>query len=206
MNACNEKDLITPLKWQIFIRERFNPLIYLPLTGLFTLVNAVAAVAIVGGKLRPQDFALSFATTIMLLFRLRCFDEIKDYQDDLKLNPLRPLPRGLLSINQTKVMIALLVLIELGLTAILGFPVFLTHTLAVAYSFLMYKEFFIGRWLRPRPIVYAITHTAVSALLGWSVSSQVTGLTLFEFPTALLLFGLVNWLIFIVFEFSRRTA
>src|SRR5262249_49861480 len=71
--------------------------------------------------------------------------------------------------------------------------------------FLMYREFFVGRWLRPRLTLYAVTHTAVSILLGYSIAAQAAARPLTGLPWPLVLFGPVNWMLFNVFEFARKT-
>jgi len=69
----------------------------------------------------------------------------------------------------------------------------------------MYKEFFIGRILSPHLTTYALTHTLVSVLVGYSIVSQNTGLSIDNFPIFILVFGLVNWALFNLFEFARKT-
>lgn len=136
---------------------------------------------------------------------MRLFDEIKDYEVDLKVNPTRPLARGILSVSQVKKALFILILFELVVAGSLGLNPFLIHALAIGYSLLMYEEFFIGDWLRPRLTTYAVTHTFVSTLLGLSSAVAMTGLELTKLPSSALLFFLMNWAFFNLFEFARKT-
>lgn len=138
-------------------------------------------------------------------FRLRLFDEIKDYDVDVLVNPLRPLARGLLKISQVRAGIAVLLLTELSLAAYLGFWPFVVHFIAVSYSLFMFEEFFIGDLLRPYLTTYAVTHTFVSTLFGLSAAVLTTGLNPLEFNIFHYTFFLSNWAFFNLFEFARKT-
>jgi len=187
------------------IGERFPPGSYLPLAFVFVLGNGGVAAAATGTGRPWLGFAIAGVMSLLFFFRLRCFDEIKDYELDLVINPTRPLPRGAVSIPAVKRAFLIIAAVELAIAAALGPRVLATHTIALAYSFLMYREFFIGPRIRPHLTTYAVTHTFVSVLLGYSVASVVTGLALWELPWALLAFGLVNWCLFNLFEFARKT-
>jgi 4-hydroxybenzoate polyprenyltransferase len=93
----------------------------------------------------------------------------------------------------------------LVLAALLGVWPFVMHGLAVAYSVLMYREFFIGRWLRPHLTLYAVVHTLVASLLGWSIAVTIAPQAPWTLAPPVLAFGLVNWMLFNVFEFARKT-
>ena len=191
--------------WTAFIRERFPPAANVVTAVFFSLGNAAVAARLAGIPFPLWRWNVAAVVTVLFFFRLRCFDEIKDYATDLALNPTRPLARGLLTLRQVRVMFGVVTAAEFLLVAPLGLPALSAHAAAVAYSYLMYREFFIGAWLRPRLTLYAVTHTAVSILLGWSLAAQVLGPAHAKFPAAGLLFGIVNWALFNVFEFGRKT-
>lgn len=150
---------------------------------------------------------VSIALLLMLsfFFRMRLFDEIKDYDTDLKVNPTRPLPRGVLSIIHVKRMIAILLLLELALASCLGPWAFGLHLFAVFYSLLMYEEFFIGDLIRPHLTTYAVMHTLVSVFLGVSAASSALAIQNGQFVAAHISFFLMNWCFFNLFEFGRKT-
>ncbi len=192
-------------RWWVFLRERFPPAMHAPMILVFTLANGGVALRLAGGTAGAGAFAAAWLVGLLFFFRLRCFDEIKDYAVDCRLNPTRPLARGLLTVAQAKTMCYALAACELAIAAVLGRGALGTHAVTVLYSFLMYREFFIGRWLRPHLTTYAVTHTFVSMLMSWSVGAMVSGVALWRMPPALLWYGPANWMLFNVFEFARKT-
>lgn len=203
MKSGNESNVLT--RWLIFINERYAPPHYLPFSLFLSLGNALIACAITHTTFSIPTYGISFLVCYLFFFRLRCFDEIKDYEVDIEVNPTRPLPRGVLTLRQVKVMFVSVTLVELLLVGSLGLNALLTHVIAVVYSYLMYKEFFIGKYLSPHLTTYAVTHTFVSALLACSVFSQMTGQFAIRLPNGLLIFALATWAIFNLFEFARKT-
>lgn len=189
--------------WQIFILERFPPLRHLLLILCLFGANAFAALQTTAlGKEIPL---LSFVVVLIAFFRLRLFDEIKDYEIDQQINPHRPLARGLIPLQEAKKLAFSLLLIELLLSSIIGLPALVAASCYGLYSILMYKEFFIGSWLRPKLATYALTHTVVSGLIALYIFSSITGLYFWQAPAGFLLFTIANWMIFNVFEFGRKT-
>ena len=83
--------------WLIFVKERFAPLEHLLMVCFLVLGNSVIGCKLVNAPFKWEPFAISFGVSLLFFFRLRCFDEIKDYDVDVKVNPTRPLARGLLS-------------------------------------------------------------------------------------------------------------
>jgi 4-hydroxybenzoate polyprenyltransferase len=201
----NDYPTSLPGRWMQFINERFPLLIHLITVSCFVLGNGTIAIHIQTGSLEFKTIALAILITLSFFFRLRCFDEIKDFETDCQVNPTRPLARGVLEIPQVQHVIYSLTLFEIVLAALLGPPVLLTHTVAVAYSYLMYKEFFIGSWLSGHLTTYAVTHTFVSTLIGYSIISQFSGRGLDAFSQSTLVFSLLNWNLFNLFEFARKT-
>lgn len=192
--------------WLILIRERFPPGSYLPMVTVFAVANMlVAALFLPVEKIPVHISVIVWCLTLSFFFRLRLFDELKDVEVDKINNPTRPLARGVLSITSVKSMIAALILFELLVTNFLSTSALFMQVLAVSYSLLMYKEFFIGKWLRPKLTLYAVTHTAVSIALGFAIISQCSGFDVRNFPKEIILLGLVNWFLFNVFEFARKT-
>lgn len=202
--------MIEVSNWVILIKERFNPIVYLPMILAF-----VVSIWLFASK--AMSLEASFANLMIILliacsafFRLRLFDEIKDYEIDLKINPSRPLARGVLTTSQVKIGILILITFELCLALFLSLPVFLIHGFCVFYSLLMYEEFFIGDLLRPHLTTYAITHTLVSSLLGFSVlmmsiSPHISPSAMPQMPQWMITFSLSHWFYFNLFEFARKT-
>lgn len=191
------------------ILERFSPLAYGPMIIVFTLVNGsyfIKAHANSGFIRSSFGIIVALAVMISAFLRLRLFDEIKDYDVDLKINPNRPLARGVISIEQVRVLISILILFEILVISIfVGLSALLIHIVALAFSMLMFEEFFIGRWIRPHLTTYAITHTFVSVLLGVSAAFLMSGQNQIIFSKEDFIFFLGNWFYFNLFEFARKS-
>jgi 4-hydroxybenzoate polyprenyltransferase len=210
------------MRWLIFMKERFSPATYLPMIALFVTMNGVFGTMISGTPWIGPKLALVIPLILSFFFRMRLFDEIKDYQTDIKVNPGRPLPRGLLRINQVKKMIVALILLELGLTGVLvsviagselnatalleAVSVSAAYVTALSFSLLMYNEFFLSDLLRHRLTTYAVSHTFASVLLGALTGMALTGLPTKSVSFALPAFlFLTNWPLFNLFEFARKS-
>jgi len=192
--------------WRIFIQERFPILKHVLLIAFFFGANVFVAL---DSAHLPYEIGvkgiLGFLVVLLAFLRLRIFDEIKDYENDLLVHPDRPLARGLISIHEAKKAAFLLIAAELALSFLLGLPAFLTACCVVLYSLLMYKEFYLRNYLRSRLATYALTHTVVSAWLSLFLFSAATGQNFWQAPPSFLIFITANWMIFNVFEFGRKT-
>jgi 4-hydroxybenzoate polyprenyltransferase len=184
-------------KWVIFIGERFPIASHLTMIFVFVLAHF----ALAGASPLNSKMGLLFSFCTLFFFKLRLYDEIKDYEVDLKHNPGRPLPRGLLKISDLKKMIVVIIGLELSIAACLGQKAFATSVTVICYSLLMFKEFFIGSYLRPHLTSYAVTHTFVTFLLSIALSQAITDTLSFHH----IYFALSNWALFNIFEFGRKT-
>jgi 4-hydroxybenzoate polyprenyltransferase len=194
-------------RWTVFVRERYEPLTHGLMASAFAIGNAGVAASAVTPRAAtdPGRTALSIALVVLFFFRLRIFDEIKDFETDLVAHPHRPLARGLLSLREASRAALIVSVFEAGVAALLGWGTVLTWAAALVYSLAMFKEFGVGSWLRPRMELYAVSHTLVASLLGLTVACAVTDLMPWMLPPAVWLFAPANWALFNVFEFSRKT-
>jgi 4-hydroxybenzoate polyprenyltransferase len=191
-----------PARWRIFQRERFPLHSHLPLI----LALLLAHISLAGySAVQLRLYIVLFFVLLSFFFRMRLFDEIKDYAVDCEKNPSRPLPRGILGVDDLRRVIFMLFGFEIVLTGIAN-PVFLAMLLpAQGYSFLMYREFFIGKFLRPHLTTYAVSHTVVMVLLSGLCSTCLLGCFPWQLEIRNWIFALGCFGIFNVFEFGRKT-
>lgn len=192
-------------KWFVFCRERFSPLQYIPMIAVFLGTNIAFVFKVEGESAPTRTILLMFVIFLSFFFRMRLFDEIKDYEVDLKFNPSRPLARGLLKVTDVKKMLGFLFILEFLIALSLGQVTFIAWLVAAVYSLLMYKEFFIGPILRPHLTTYAITHTFVINLLAVLAMLSVSKGDISYFSRYHFAFVLMNWCYFNLFEFARKT-
>lgn len=189
-------------RWWTFARERFDPLSH----GIMISVFLAAHFAWSGWpKKSPVETALLLVGVVAFFFKLRLYDEIKDYETDLKVNPTRPLARGLVSHRDLYLGIVVCVVVESGCFLFFGWGPWFTYLIALAYSGLMFKEFFIGRYLRPHLTTYAVTHTFVSVLLSLAIFAAIARKVAWELEPMLWRAALSSWCVFNIFEFARKT-
>lgn len=103
------------------------------------------------------------AVTLFLLVRI--FDEFKDREEDAQFRPYLPVPRGLVTLSELKVLglvtAAVQILVQWWL-----FPSMLPfYLLVMGYLALMGKEFFIADWLKARPFFYVTSHMFIIPLV-----------------------------------------
>ncbi|MEB3256434.1 MAG: hypothetical protein VKJ05_08620 [Synechococcaceae cyanobacterium] len=115
----------------------------------------------------PRAEAVVLAALVLLLqfLLMRLADEGKDDADDRRWQPERAVPRGLVGLRE----LAGLGLVATGLQwalVVLLAPRALPWLAAVwGWFALMGGEFFCRRWLRGRPLVYALSHLPIVPLL-----------------------------------------
>lgn len=147
--------------WLAYIRQRFPIPVYVLVAGGLALSGA----AVAGHELSPFALLVGFAGLVVFFFLLRLMDERKDYEKDKVAHPQRPLPSGLLDLGQVDRAIRLVAVAMISIAVfsavLINVVSGVCYLLVTAYLWLMYREFFISKWLEPRPVVYAVTHQVV---------------------------------------------
>jgi 4-hydroxybenzoate polyprenyltransferase len=136
--------------------------------GVLIAVFAGAAVAYAAalGAEPGWPEALTVGAMVFLLFlQLRIADEHKDFADDLQFRPERPVPRGLVSLHELRLVALAGAALQLALALRIGAPMAGWLLLVWTWMGLMTAEFFAGRWLKARPVVYLVSHMAVMPLI-----------------------------------------
>jgi 4-hydroxybenzoate polyprenyltransferase len=194
-------------KWVIFIKERFDPLTHFLMILVFVTVHILLV-----NKLSPVS--LTFFQILLLLiavslfyFKLRLYDEVKDYELDVIINAHRPLPRGLVSHQDMYKGMIFCIFLEIFFFSFQGSHAIISIITAIIYSLLMYKEFFIKDIIRPHLTTYAISHTFVTSLLSMAIFTFINQKQYIEniFDKNFFYFALSNWMLFNIFEFGRKT-
>jgi 4-hydroxybenzoate polyprenyltransferase len=153
-------------------RERFP----LGKTALLLAVFASASVTISANLAHRAvpgvaTYVVAWTVASIVFFQLRASDEVKDFEDDARFRPERPIPRGLVSL---RLIVGLA--LALGVAAALltlALDARLLFTLAAVWIWLglMNAEFFAPRWLKARPFVYLGSHMAIMPLIDLFLTS-----------------------------------
>ena len=139
------------------------------------------------------------------LLCVRIFDEHKDYDDDVRLHPERLVSRGVVALSELRsinaVNVMVLIAYCLWVDAGVG-PVTATFAVAFLWLLLMKNEFFIGEWLRPRLVLYALSHAVVTPLVGWWMVTS--GSHAIGWNRVLVPYLVASYASSLLFEFARK--
>lgn len=147
---------------------------------------------------------LGAITLLCMFFHLRVFDEHKDYTEDCRHYPKRILSRGLITLSHLKIMSGAAIAIELLAASWRGAPAFVASLMALAFSLLMLKEFFVGSWLKRHFLVYALSHMLIMPLFALVVFSFTTNLYPWQAPGWFWLYSFVGFFVTLNWEVSRK--
>lgn len=162
----------SPLRWWIYQRERF-PLVTNGLLVAAFSSSAVSYSALMHGNVpRFASFLVAFVTCLIFFLQLRIADEFKDFEEDMRFRPYRPVPRGLVSLPELATVGVASGVLQLGMAVGLGgysttgLPVLVLPLVATwLYIGLMSREFFVRDWIKAHPIIYMLSHMVVMPLI-----------------------------------------
>lgn len=190
----------------IYQKERFPLLVHIPLIAAFSfsVIGYSRACREVEGFISIRDYLFCVLTNICIFFMLRVADEHKDKDDDAMYRKYLPVPRGLISLKELRVIGWLL--FGVSLTINVGmYPVLLPiYAFVMLYLTLMRYEFFIAAWLKKRQIWYIATHMMIIPLADVYASSYDWRLSGTVAPVGLLYFFGVSFLNGIILEVGRK--
>ncbi len=186
-----------------YFKERF-PLVNMFLFAiLFLTVSSVAKFFYHIPKFNTGMMIWGIMAVISFFFRLRVFDEIKDYKIDMLNHPNRVLQSGRVNLKQLMLVSFLFFIPEISWTIYNGMTTTICWLLLVFYSLCMRYEFLVSDYLKKRLLGYAATHMLIMPLLILWVWSAFYTDNLFIAPFSLLA-GL-SFLSGFCFEIARKT-
>ncbi len=157
-------------RWWIYQRERFPVFQH----GLLILAFSAGAVGysarLRGDVLTPQLIsagAIAFFTLFLFFLQLRIADEFKDFETDARYRPYRPVPRGLVTLQQLGIGAIAAGIVQLGLALSQSFTLAWLLLLVWGYMGLMFREFFVPHWLKAHPLVYMLSHAVIMPLMAY---------------------------------------
>jgi 4-hydroxybenzoate polyprenyltransferase len=194
-------------RWWIYQRERFPVLAHSPVILAFSLSAVAYSALLRGAHAFPgwKPALVAFLSSFLTFFELRIADEFKDFEEDARYRPYRPVPRGLVTLRELGWAAAGCMAVQLILSLWLGPRLFLLLLVTWIYLGLMTREFFVRRWLKARPILYMVSHMAIMPLVDLYATGcdwvRAGGL---RPPRGLVWFLLVSLLNGMVIEIGRK--
>lgn len=197
---------ITANRWWIYQRERFPLAAHVPLIAAFSFSAVSYSALLRGDEGGPAlwSVGLAFVTSIVFFLMLRIADEFKDFEDDSRHRPYRPVPRGLIKLRELGWLGVGAAVVQL--LAVLVFLPSLFALLAITWIYLagMSHEFFLRDWLKARPITYMWTHMLIMPLIDLTATASDWLSVQSAPPSGLVWFLLVSFCNGIVIEIGRK--
>ena len=173
-------------RWFTYAMERFQPLEQLLILAFLT-ANLLLAFHLMADSNLTEVFFFkgsyiaSFVVIFIMWFHIRVYDDVMDCPTDELVKPDRPMPRGLIGLDEARRLVYCLMGLEILITAIfvniaaLSIVVFL-----VCYSLLIYRDFYLGEWINKQREIYAFSHTVVYTFMAVYIYAAVTGLFIWK--------------------------
>ena len=193
-------------RWRVYLQERF-PLIansLLIATFTFSAISYSRICREVHGFITPTLYIVASFTTITLFYLLRVFDEHKDAADDKAFRSHLPIPRGLLKLRDLRVSAFIVIIMQITVNAVFYPSGLLLYAVVFVFLLLMWREFFVSKWLKNRPVVYALSHMFIIPLVDIYASGTDWLLDGVTAPKGLLFFFIVSYLNGLVLEVGRK--
>jgi 4-hydroxybenzoate polyprenyltransferase len=168
-----ETNLSFVARWRIYFSERFPPLQHGTLIAAFVL-GAMAYSARLQGHTGFPGLApilCAFVVTFLFFLQLRILDEFKDFEDDARWRPYRPVPRGLVTLRALGWLWVIAAMVQLALSAMFTRSLVLMLIAIWAYSGLMGVEFFVRDWLKARPVAYMASHMVIVPMIALFITA-----------------------------------
>jgi 4-hydroxybenzoate polyprenyltransferase len=193
-------------RWWDYQRERFPLLQHGPLIAAFSFSGVSYSALLRGPEAAPTmgAAAVAFVSSLLFFLQLRIADEFKDFEEDSRYRPYRPVPRGLVKLRELGWLFALAGLAQLAAGwwhAPWQVPVLLGVWLYLA---LMSKEFFVRDWLKARPITYMWTHMLIMPLIDFYATACDWAAGRGAPPPGLFWFLIVSFFNGMVIEIGRK--
>lgn len=155
-------------RWWVYQNERFPLLAHGPLIAAFSAC-AVAYSSMLRGAPPPdwQSYLTAFGVCLVMFLQLRIADEFKDQEEDARWRPYRPVPRGLVTLSELRVVFIIGALLQVALVLAHDLRLLAVLALAWAYFMLMSVEFFCRDWLKTRSIIYLLSHMGIMPLVDY---------------------------------------
>ncbi len=204
INSINGSSFLK--RFYIYQKERFPLLAHGILIAVFTF-SAIAYSRIcrgMDGFIPIRTYVIGIFATITLFFLVRVFDEFKDKEEDAKYRKYLPVPRGLISLKELKIIGIIVVIIQLIVIAWFQPSMLSLYFLVLGYMCLMGVEFFVPKWLKKHQIIYITSHMFIIPLVDIYASGLDWLLGGATAPIGLAFFFAVSYMNGIVLEFGRK--
>jgi len=163
-------------RWLTYQKERFPLLQYIPMMAAFAFCGVSYSMHLTNPYARLTDVSLvqyvtAAVATLFFFMLMRIADEHKDFEEDSKYRPYRPVQRGLVSLSELRLIGIILVLAQIFLSFLIDWRLLLMIALVYFWFTLMSFEFGVPKWLKAHPTLYLASHMIILPLIDLYVTS-----------------------------------
>lgn len=153
-------------KWNIYQASRF-PLLKHSFLILAFSSSAVSFSAMSAGRDTTDlnSYIVAFITCLLFFLQLRIADEFKDYEEDCLYRSYRPVPQGIIKLNELKYLFLLAGIIQFSCAFLVSIKLIPVLLIVWCYLAAMSKEFGIKKWLKAHPITYMWSHMLIMPMI-----------------------------------------
>ena len=202
MDKNNQNILFRLFQYQ---KERFQLSKYVLLILVFSYSSLCVSAQLRNDYTWPsiQAAIIAFILVLSFFWQLRVIDEFKDYKEDLKFRPYRPVPRGLVSLKELAILASFSGLLQW--IVVLIYKPNLIYILLVAHIIMLCasQDFFLRKWIAGNIAVYMLSHMILMPTIDF-LTTAVDWRDYSSPPTGLALFLLLSYLCGIVLEIGRK--
>ncbi len=206
-------------KWYTYQKERFPVIVY----GIYILSIVIAVFcfcnylapnlyeiilektknASVGTKVYTLNYYKlipMFIVAFLQFLMVRIIDEFKDYDEDCKYRPYRPVPRGLVTLKELKVLFIICLILQVIITFLIN-PASIFFLIIVWIIFaLMSKGFFIKKFLDKHILIEVLFDELLMPVLVLYLASFVYYIDYHNIWKLLIMSYIISWIV----EIARK--
>lgn len=201
-----EKNYSLLKRFWIYQKERFPVFSHGLLITTFTFSAVSYSLMCRGANtfISLAEFLPGLYITFSLFFLLRLFDEFKDKKEDALYRKYLPVPRGLVSIKELRVLSYLVFISQFAVIYFFQLELLTLYLFILLYLLLMRVEFFVPNYLKKRQILYITSHMFILPFVDIYASAMDWKVAGVEPPVGLLWFFLLSYFNGLVLEFGRK--
>ncbi len=162
-------------KWYTYQKERFPVLMY----GLY-IFSIVFAVFCFTNYIVKNQYGIDyiklipmFIVAFLQFLMVRITDEFKDYEEDCKYRPYRPVPRGLITLKELKVLFIISAVLQVLITFLFNKSGLICLALVWFVSGLLSKDFFIKKIIDKHILLGVLLDEVLMPVLVLYLSSYI---------------------------------
>ncbi len=204
-------------KWYTYQKERFPVLTY----GIYILAIVISVfcfnnylapakyeeISKLVCSVDPEKYVINyykiipmFIVAFLQFLMIRIIDEFKDYEEDCKFRPYRPVPRGLITLRELKILFIICAILQLAITICINPKgIFLLIFVWIFFA-IMSKCFFMKKFLDKHLLIEVFLDELLMPILILYLSSYIYYIDYSKIWKLLVMSYIISWIV----ELARK--